>query len=47
MGIGKPQTEMVTENAETETKDGKIDVNESKSYSKNDESFENPRAEKS
>ena len=47
MGIGKPQTEMVTENAETETKDDKIDVNESKSYSKNDESFENPRAEKS
>ena len=47
IGIGKPQTEMFTENAETETRDDKLEVNESKSYSKNDESFENPRAEKS
>ena len=43
----KAQTESVAENTETETTDGSDEIDEKTSFSKNAESFENPRAEKS
>ena len=45
--INKSQTEMVSENAEVETKDDLVEIDKKKTFSTNVESFENPRAEKS
>ena len=45
--LDKPQTELVTENTEATTKDISGDIDEKTQSSKNRESFENPRAEKS
>ena len=43
----KAQTESVAENPEAETTDGSDEIDEKTQFSKNAESFENPRAEKS
>ena len=43
----KAQTESVTENTEAETTDGSDEIDEKTPFSKNAESFKNPRAEKS
>ena len=43
----KAQTESVAENSEAETTDGSDKIDEKTPFSKNAESFENPRAEKS
>ena len=43
----KAQTESVAENTEAETTDGSDEIDEKTPFSKNAESFENPRAEKS
>ena len=43
----KAQTESVAENTEAETTDGLDEIDEKTPFSKNAESFENPRAEKS
>ena len=43
----KAQTESVAENTEAETTDGFDEIDEKTPFSKNAESFENPRAEKS
>ena len=43
----KPQTESVAENTEAETTDGSDEIDEKTPFSKNAESFKNPRAEKS
>ena len=43
----KAQTESVAENTEAETTDGSDEIDEKSQFSKNAESFENPRAEKS
>ena len=43
----KAQTELVAENTEAETTDGSDEIDEKSQFSKNAESFENPRAEKS
>ena len=43
----KAQTESVAENIEAETTDGSDEIDENTPFSKNAESFENPRAEKS
>ena len=43
----KAQTESVAENPEAETTDGSDEIDEKTPFSKNAESFENPRAEKS
>ena len=43
----KAQTESVAENSEAETTDGSDKIDEKTPFSKNSESFENPRAEKS
>ena len=43
----KAQTESVAENTEDETTDGSDEIDEKTPFSKNAESFENPRAEKS
>ena len=43
----KAQTELVAENPEAETTDGSDEIDEKTPFSKNAESFENPRAEKS
>ena len=43
----KAQTESVAENTEDETNDGSDEIDEKTPFSKNAESFENPRAEKS
>ena len=45
--IGKSQKETVTENIETESTDDTIESDQDKSFSKNEVSFKNPRAEKS
>ena len=44
--LDKPQTELVAENAEATT-DSSGEIGEKSPFSKNDESFANPRAEKS
>ena len=43
----KAQTESVAENTEAETTDGSDEIDEKTPFSKNAESFKNPRAEKS
>ena len=43
----KAQTESVAENTEAETTDGSDEIDEKAPFSKNAESFDNPRAEKS
>ena len=43
----KAQTKSVAENPEAETTDGSDEIDEKTPFSKNAESFENPRAEKS
>ncbi len=43
----KAQTESVAENTEDKTTDGSDEIDEKTPFSKNAESFENPRAEKS
>ena len=43
----KAQTESVVENTEAETTDGSDEIDEKTPFSKNAESFENPRAKKS
>ena len=43
----KPQTELVAENTEATTTDASGEIDEKAPFSKNSESFENPRAEKS
>ncbi len=45
--IDKPQTEVVVENTDGTTTDASGEIDEKTSFSKNSESFENPRAEKS
>ncbi len=45
--LDKPQTEVVAENTEATTTDASGEIDEKTSFSKNSESFENPRAEKS
>ena len=45
--LDKPQTEVVAENTEATTTDASGEIDEKSSFSKNSESFENPRAEKS
>ena len=45
--LDKPQTELVAENTEATTTDASGEIDEKKTFSKNGESFENPRAEKS
>ena len=45
--IGKSQKGTVTENIETESTDDTIESDQDKSFSKNEVSFKNPRAEKS
>ena len=45
--LDKPQTELVAENTEATTNDISGDIDEKTQSSKNRESFENPRAEKS
>ena len=43
----KPQTEVVAENSEVTTGDSSDEIDEKTPFSKNTESFKNPRAEKS
>ena len=45
--LDKPQTELVAENTEATTTDASGEIDEKTTFSKNNESFENPRAEKS
>ena len=45
--LDKPQTELVAENTEPTTTDASGEIDEKTPLSKNSESFENPRAEKS
>ena len=45
--LDKPQTELVAENTEATTTDASGEIHEKTPFSKNTESFENPRAEKS
>ena len=45
--LDKPQTELVAENTEATTTDASGEIDEKNPFSKNTESFENPRAEKS
>ena len=45
--LDKPHTELVAENTEATTTDASSEIDEKSSFSKNSESFENPRAEKS
>ena len=45
--LDKPQTEVVVENTEATTTDASGEIDEKTPFSKNSESFENPRAEKS
>ena len=45
--LDKPQTEVVAENTEAATTDTSGEIEEKTPFSKNSESFENPRAEKS
>ena len=45
--LDKPQTEVVAENTEATTTDTSGEIDEKTPFSKNSESFENPRAEKS
>ena len=45
--LEKPQTELVAENTEATTTDAYGEIDEKTPFSKNSESFENPRAEKS
>ena len=45
--LDKPQTELVGENTEVTTTDAYGEIDEKTPFSKNAESFENPRAEKS
>ena len=45
--LDKPQTEVVAENTEATTTDASSEIDEKTPFSKNSESFENPRAEKS
>ena len=45
--LDKPQTESVAENTETTTTAASSEIDEKTPFSKNGESFENPRAEKS
>ena len=45
--LDKPQTELVAENTESTTTDASGEIDEKTPLSKNSESFENPRAEKS
>ena len=45
--LDKPQTELVAENTEATTTDASGEIDEETLLSKNNESFENPRAEKS
>ena len=45
--LDKPQTELVAENTEATTTDASGEIDEKTAFSKNTESFENPRAEKS
>ena len=45
--LDKPQTEVVAENTEATTTDASGEIDEKTPISKNSESFENPRAEKS
>ena len=45
--LDKPQTELVAENTEATTTDASGEIDEETLFSKNNESFENPRAEKS
>ena len=45
--LDKPQTELVAENTEATTTDASSEIDEEIPFSKNNESFENPRAEKS
>ena len=45
--LDKPQTELVAENTEETTTDASGEIDEKTPFSKNTESFENPRAEKS
>ena len=45
--LDKPQTEVVAENTEATTTDVSGEIDEKTPFSKNSESFENPRAEKS
>ena len=45
--IDKPQTEVVAENTEATTTDASSEIDEKTSFSKNTESFKNPRAERS
>ena len=45
--LNKPQTELVAANTEATTTDASGEIHEKTPFSKNTESFENPRAEKS
>ena len=45
--LDKPQTELVAENTEVTTTDASGEIGKKTPFSKNSESFENPRAEKS
>ena len=45
--LDKPQTEVVAENSEATKSDASSEIDEKTPFSKNSESFENPRAEKS
>jgi len=45
--LDKPQTEVVAENTEATTTSASGEIDEKTPFSKNSESFENPRAEKS
>ena len=45
--LDKPQTEVVAENTEATKTDASGEIDEKTPFSKNSESFENPRAEKS
>ena len=45
--LDKPQTEVVAENTEATTTETSGEIDEKTPFSKNSESFENPRAEKS
>ena len=47
LDLDKPQTELVAENTEATTTDASNENDEKKTFSTNDESFENRRAEKS
>ena len=47
LDLDNPQTEVVAENSEATTTDASGDIDEKTPFSKNSESFENPRAKKS